>query len=436
MSSPSEFKSFTDGWDFVETWVRVLDRKTDANRPLKEAAALFVISSLVGPKAVIPTDAGDIILNEWFLIIGPTGISRKSTVAKLARSYLNKVWSGRYSVPDVFTPEALIDELEANKGFLPWIMDEFAIILEMTKKKDYMASLTGDLQKLYDGEDIAWRTRTRGVIKVQKPYVTAFLCTTPFAVREKLITESMIHHGFLNRVLLIWDDGVENFVPMTDRMLSLEGLRERDPDEEMLLSWGAKLHRLDASIVLTATKSVLDSVKELEIALNEALKKIGEVERAIKARYITHLLKLSGLYRISRMTAEDLERCREGNKPVWIELEDLNRAAEFLKIVDKSFNRLLEEVRRAEVSKPRIENIEELVETVKKIVLTYGRREGDAYVIDRTELLKHWRRKTGADKDTLNRALAELEEEEQCESVKVQPKGPGRPKTLYRCRFT
>jgi len=444
--------SVNDKWDFVETWIRVLDKKTDANRPLKEAAGLFAISSLVGPKAIIPlaTDI-DILgmpekdirsvdglkLNEWFFIIGITEGSRKSTVAKSAKKYLNLVWSGKYRVPDIFTPEHLIDKLAETGGFLTWIMPEFATILEMKEKKDYMAALTGILQMLYDGEEFSMGTRTRGETVIPKPYVTAFLCTNLFAVEEKLITKGMIYHGFLNRMLLIWDDGVENFVPLADRILSLDSLETHNPDIEKLLSWGKKLYELDTKIILMPTGSVLKLIRNIEIKIHEELKKLDEVERAVRGRYKTHIWKLAGLYRISRLTENDLEEIRKGNNMLWIEDVDVERAVKFLSIVEKSFNRLLEEMRLAEVSKPKLESIEDLVETVKIIVLTCGKKEGDVYVIERTELYRQWFNKTKLKSDKLDEVLEDLEKQG-IYAFKVEQskgKGPGRPKQLCYFKF-
>ena len=111
--------------DFIETWIELLDNLTDANRELKEAAGLFVLSSLVGHKAVIPvtTDAKIFSegmnmtgkrLNLWFLIIGKSRWSRKSTVSAYAEDYLRVLMGDEYILSTIATPEALIEELSEN----------------------------------------------------------------------------------------------------------------------------------------------------------------------------------------------------------------------------------------------------------------------------------------------------------------------------------
>jgi len=447
----NKIASNSSEWDFIETLIKVLDKITDANRPLKEAAALFAISSLVGHRAIIPSKAlpnffaGNTVsgteLNEWFLIIGPTGLSRKSTVANKVKEYLRAVLGGKYSVPDIFTPEGLIDTLKDNNGFLPWTMDEFGIILEMIQKKQYMGELTGLLQKLYDGTPIVLRTRIRGTIDIPNPYATAFLCTNFYAVKEKLIREEMIHHGFLSRLLLIWDEGIENFIPMSENILTPNNIPDisvsPDPDMEKLLIWGKKILELDVnSITLIPAQDTLEKMKNIEIKLHEIMKESDEVERGVKERYAPHLWKLAGLYRISRMTVEELEERKKSGKSIApIEEEDLNRAGTFLLKVDKSFNRLLEEMKKAEIAKAKLESIEDLVNIVKEIVLKYGKQENGVYVIDRTELYRQWYNKTKLGHDKLEKVLEDLEKQEICECKAEQTNRPGRPKQLCSFKF-
>jgi len=85
----------------IEALIRVLDKITDANIPLEEAAALYAISSLVSHKTIIPFNtssnffANDTVygikLNVWFSIIGPIGLSRMSTLANAVKKYLKAV---------------------------------------------------------------------------------------------------------------------------------------------------------------------------------------------------------------------------------------------------------------------------------------------------------------------------------------------------------
>jgi len=453
-------------WDFIEACIRELDKHTDANRPLKEASGLFIVSSLV-PKAIIPLatssnsfarDRGPkgMKLNEWFLIIGLTGMSRKTSVLNRTKSYLDTILGDSYLAPDIFTPEALIDTLK-ERSTSPWVMDEFAMILEMTKNKEYMGELTGLLQKLYDGQTIRRRTKTGGEVLVPDPYVTVLLSTSYYAVQNKLITEDMIHHGFLNRMLIIWDDGVENFVPISKRFMSL-GWDIDDPDVEKLFNWGRKLYELNSNIILMPNGEVLKKIEEFDVETYKKLKELDEVERAIRARYTIHLLKLAGLYRVSRMTVEELEELRRNPRPVFIEAVDYDRARKFLTIVEESTKRLLEEMGKAQVAKPKLESIEELVETVKRIVLAKGKHISgdddeiievfgsptlsDIYKVDGTVLCREWARITRTPcSEGLRKVLKELKERgvlicdpkdpNEREKCMEKERRAGRPKEWY-----
>jgi len=121
----------------------------------------------------------------------------------------------------------------------------------------------------------------------------ALLCTTSYAVRRKLITEDMIHHGFLNRLLLIWDEGFENFITLSERILTPnnipDNLASPDPDTERVLNWGKKIHELDVnSIMLVPSQNALEKMKNIEIKMHEMLKKLDEVERGVRERCIVH----------------------------------------------------------------------------------------------------------------------------------------------------
>jgi len=423
--------------DFIKEWVELLNRLTDANKSLKEASGLFVISSIIGHKAIIPSTTDSKIfsegleltgkrLNLWFLIIGKSRWSRKSTVLSYVDDYLRTI-SNDLIASTIATPEALVDELSENPH-KAWIMDEFGIILEACKRKDYMADITGLLQKLYDGRTFTRRTRGRGRITISNPYFTVIASTTPFSIRERLINDSLFIHGFLNRFLILWDEGVEKVVPIGERLIKIEDEAVKEKRDK-LIEFGKYLYKVNNVLILEPTKEVRDYLSILEKRLSTRMSG-DEIINLYTGNIADFILRISGIYRLSRLNKEELE------KPIiTIEGEDYRRAYKFIQnFVIPSLRKLVEEIRKAKTIKPKeIRDISGLMEIVKSIVERHGKKEGNVYIIDRKTLYRYWNARTGAGKKELDNIINEFQELGEVESFNV-PTGR-KPRIVYHFRM-
>ena len=423
--------------DFIEAWVKVLDILTDSNESLKEASGLFIISSIIGHKALIPitTDAKVFSeglettgkrLNLWFLIIGKSRWSRKSTILGYVEDYLRTV-ADVIVASTLATPEALVDEL-SESSHKAWVMDEFGIILEACKRKDYMADLTGILQKLYDGRSFTRRTRGRGTIRVNNPYFTLIASTTPYSVKEKLITEDLFIHGFLNRFLILWDEGAKNIVPIGERLIMIKD-EDTKAKVENLINFGKHLYNLNNVLILAPTLDVREKLSDLEKRLSKILGN-DELINLYSGNIADFMLKLSGIYRISRINKDEL-----GKAVIPLEIEDYRRAHRFIyKYVLPSLRKLVEEIRRAKTIRPKeVKDISGLMEIVKSIVIKHGKKEGNVYIIDRKTLYRYWNAKTGAGKEELDKIIAEFQELGDVETYNIPTER--KPKIVYQFRI-
>ena len=428
--------------DFINLWVETLDNYTDANRPLKEAAGLFVLSSLIGHNAVIPlstdikpfTEAvkADLTsigkrLNVWFLIIGRTRVSRKTTVLGLAEDYLRNVLGHDYIASTIATPEALLDEVAENKTVFgchkAWIMDEFALILSACRSKDYMADLTDIMQKLYDGRTFSRRTRSKGKLLINNPYFTVLTSTTPYVIKSRLVTETMFIHGFLGRFMLLWDEGTANPVPLGERIR----MQVDDSNVKSLMEWGSKIKNFNEVVILHLSDEARQRLNEIdEKGINVAKTINNEIITSWLGNLTEHIVKVAGLYRLSR-----LESLKED---VIIELEDFKRAEKFMSQVIKSVRRISEEVMKSRMYRAKeLTQIDDYVELVRSIVLKKGRQEGERWVIERSTLCAAWYNKTRSactELDKIIKAMADMGEVE----VKVSAT-TGRPKMTYIFTF-
>jgi hypothetical protein len=175
--------------DFINKYVRLLSGITDAPKEFQEAAALLLISSAVGRRWMfrsLPDMAifgekvgtGGRLLNLWFIIMGKSRISRRTSgVLNPVEKITNKIIGEQQIISSAFTPESLVKEMSEKS--VPssvfrletpcfWLCDEVSWFFQQLKKKDsYMASVDAILSKLYDGNTYSRSTIGRGKDKFQ-----------------------------------------------------------------------------------------------------------------------------------------------------------------------------------------------------------------------------------------------------------------------------
>jgi len=114
--------------DFVSKYVRLLSGITDAPREFQETAALFLLSTAVGRKwvfqslpetAIFSDKIGTTgkLLNLWFIIIGKSRITRKSSgVMSRVEEIAKKIFGEQLLISEAFTPESLIKEMSEKSS--------------------------------------------------------------------------------------------------------------------------------------------------------------------------------------------------------------------------------------------------------------------------------------------------------------------------------
>ena len=419
--------------DFVETWVGLCQELTDANEELLEVSGLTALST-VSYNVIIPmtTDLRPFSENEntgkklniWTLIIGKTRLSRKTTVMRFLHDFILSVMGPNYLCPYLSTPEALLEELSFHP-IKTWLIDEFAIILEQCRKKDYMADFQGILQKLYDGTTITRRTRGRGFLKIENPYFSIMATTTPYTIKEKLLDEKMFIHGFLNRFLIIWDEGAKHLVPVGERLLSLLPLKN---NEIIQLKEKAKKIMKKEIIFIWFDKETRNLLNQFDQQIYASIKKsTDEVAIAYYGNLTDFIIKISALYRISRAIEKELDK-----PTITVEKEDFTKAYKFIwNTILPSFKTLREQVKLAKTVKPMtIESIEDYIETVKDIVRKHGEKRNGYYVIEKHRLTKLWNGRTHSTVRELNKVLATLDAMGEVEQ-KLEKSKQGRPRWMY-----
>jgi len=335
-------------FDFVRNYVRLLSRITDAPREFQESAAMFLISTAVGRKWVFKSIPDATIfddevgtgklLNLWFILMGKSRITRKSSgVIKHVEEISKRVIGELRRISEAFTPESLIKELSEKSGFSAtrnyvtacfWTSDEIAGFFQHLKKRDsYMVSADAFLSKIYDGSTYSRATIGRGKETVWNPYLTCLLASTDYL--PTLFDELQIRLGFMNRFIYVVGERKQR-KPLRTKPLTEEEKKEAHGIEDFLK---ALVERTSVTMLemTTEAKQVYDSFEE------EIEKRIETEDLGIKDGYCGQLpnfvVRFSCLYRLSRMLPEEIRNYT--NPVLTVEKQDVERAIDY---VQKAWN--------------------------------------------------------------------------------------------------
>lgn len=139
----------------IEAFKEVLSNHTDVPDLLKEIAVLTAISGVVGKRALIfyepkvkvftsstksDVQPSGMYLNIYTMVIGESRVTRKSTVLNFLKDLIEAV-NGDLLIAQIFTPEALLEELREKERLLTkqgvskevqaiWLVDEAARFFE------------------------------------------------------------------------------------------------------------------------------------------------------------------------------------------------------------------------------------------------------------------------------------------------------------------
>lgn len=346
--SPSSFAETVGSFnakslDFVSKYKRLLSAITDAPHFFQESAALFLLSSAVGRRWVfrsVPETKifGDTIdktgklLNLWFIIIGKSRITRKSSgVIGHVEDICRKVLGEQQLLSKAFTPEFLVKEMSgklvhtASGPETPccWISDEIAwFFQQLRRKSSYMTSCDAILSKLYDGHSYSRGTIGRDRETIQNPYLTCLLASTDYL--PTLFDELEIRLGFMNRFIYVIGKRMER-KPLRTEPLTEDEKREAREIEAFLKALAVRTSVTMLEMTSEA-KQVYDSFEE------EIEERIANEELGIKEGYYGNLpnlvVRISCLVRISMMQPEEI---RNYSKSVLtVEKQDVERAIEYV----------------------------------------------------------------------------------------------------------
>lgn len=216
----------------VDTYERWAMQHTDAAVQFHRAAILSVLSTILGdfgrPGASFMKDAP---LNLWFLVLGATTRSRKTTSRRYATKILEDVQRPpeyKYRLGGDVTAEGLNNELADFPGRSKLLdRDEAHGWFQEMQSKPYMYALKEVLAGLYDGET---QGRLRAAADKNKGAVATSLNMFLLGITDMLCEQleaSDYASGFLNRFIYV-------HAPPPPRTPQSVQVNEVDPDDNNL----------------------------------------------------------------------------------------------------------------------------------------------------------------------------------------------------------
>lgn len=227
--------------------------KTDAAASFHEAAAWTVASAVMGEfgKPATKFDSGN--LNLWFMVLGGTTLSRKTTVRKMMKRTLRLAQTDgyEYELGGDVTPEALSEFLLDRPGHSVVLDKDEVYGMQETAKKTYLAGLQPLLTELYDGV-VPGRLRVGNATQA-KGGETNFLMYLTGATQSVIesYTPKDFASGHLARFLFVHAEQLE----MSEERLYIEQAEEPKEDSAAQLSWGTDVDHVQRHLVTELEKA-------------------------------------------------------------------------------------------------------------------------------------------------------------------------------------
>lgn len=208
--SDVERKVIADRPTFINRYVDWAKTRTKADPAYHEFAAMCLLSTIFADFGHVPAQFGKMKINMWFMILGVTTRTYKSTSKNLMEEILDPLNDPEigylYKLGGDASPEKLITKLsELPHRSTLFLRDEISGLFgDMKGGKSYMTGLAETMTELYDGK-VRARLRMTGSGKDTQETGTAFnvfVCGVPGKVSEIMNPEDFAS-GFMARFLYV-----------------------------------------------------------------------------------------------------------------------------------------------------------------------------------------------------------------------------------------
>lgn len=187
--------------DLVQEYIEWAKKQSDAAWQYHQAGIFIVLSTLLTGSVTLPMSFGTMRPNMWFMILGDTTLTRKSTAMDMATDLLEEVDPDALLATDA-SIEGLLTQLSTRPGRPSlFLRDEITGLIESIQKKDYYAGMFETLTKLYDGKRQK-RILRKEEIDIREPNFLFFAGGIKSRMME-LLSFDHINSGFLPRFCFV-----------------------------------------------------------------------------------------------------------------------------------------------------------------------------------------------------------------------------------------
>jgi hypothetical protein len=196
---------------FVDDYLAWAASKTDAAHEYHIAGAFTLLSTVFSDYGHAAPKFGPLSLNLWFMVLGSTTRSRKSTTRDMMLKFIKGLSDDenyRYDLGSDFTGEALDNALleRPNRSALLH-RDEFQGLLQEMRSKSYMSGMASKMTDLYGGT-VSGKLRATGDQK-RRASVNTALVFYAMGIKDQVadvLTEDDFQSGFLTRFIYVMAD--------------------------------------------------------------------------------------------------------------------------------------------------------------------------------------------------------------------------------------
>src|SRR6266480_4078703 len=272
-----EIKLVQSRQTFVEKYITWASRLTDAAVQYHQSGAFMILSSLLSGNVKLHTNFGSIIPNLWFMLLGNTTLTRKTTAMNIAMKLLYEI-DEQYLLATDSSPEGILVGMRDRPGQPSiFLRDEFAGLLEIIAHKDYMAGFAEQLTKLYDGEPLK-RLLRKETIEIRDPVFLMYV-GGPKSKTQMILTEDLVVGGFLPRFVIITAE------PDTSRVQPMGPPIPRDLEEREFIKnelIDMRNHYVGSTNVVSNGETIGTINKSVKAYLSpEAWQRYNEFERLL-----------------------------------------------------------------------------------------------------------------------------------------------------------
>ena len=279
---------------FIKEYLEYASELTDACKEFHLAVALTSLSSCIGSRILYPDYGGDRRWpNLYTLLLGPSGISRKTTCVRMGQKMVNSV-EPLLIADGIETREKFMSYLQAQPNVL-WPIFEFSSVLGNWQRsyadgyKEFVTDIFDPVDKRHRRILGSKRDDREGTITIEKAAVNILAASTPEWLAEKL-TEGDLRGGLMGR-FIIFPHGVKQTDP------GLNPIVDKDK-RDSLVEYLKKINTMANSWV--DITMVMDIFNKWDVKNQRKLMEDYNPDLVgFQSRVSSHALKLSVLFCVS-----------------------------------------------------------------------------------------------------------------------------------------